>query len=301
MKKFFYRQDGGKKVLDLKKASIPVFFIGAAAVVILLFSGDSPDTSYLRKSDKSVVAGGLQEPAKVTESEVVRNILKNSKTKEGTAQRDGRPQTGRRAPLNYRAKQVIEREGDPTQTMPIGSNFIGKILMDLDSRENGQMVKVILPYGGKIKGSPVELPKETLLMGQLSYPGHGDKVFINFNRGVLSNGKEFNISAQALSPKDFAPGLTGEHHGTFGPRLASTLGLTMVAGMSDVLMEKEALGQSIEPTPKATMKNALLHGTSQVAQAEANRHAQELGNSPEYVTISEGADLIVSLTKAFQP
>jgi hypothetical protein len=86
-------------------------------------------------------------------------------------------------------------------------------------------------------------------------------------------------------------------------RVASTLGLTMVAGMSDVLTEKEAIGGGgLLPgsvTVKSTMKNALYHGISQVAQDESNRQAAAIAEEQEYVTVNAGTDLIVSLTKAY--
>ena len=86
-------------------------------------------------------------------------------------------------------------------------------------------------------------------------------------------------------------------------RVASSLGLTLVAGMSDVLTERESLGGGgILPgsiTPKATMRNALYHGVSEVARSEATRQAEAIGQEQEYVTVDAGTDLIVSLTKAY--
>ena len=74
----------------------------------------------------------------------------------------------------------------------------------------------------------------------------------------------------------------------------------MVAGVSDVLVEKEALGQGYSTTPKATLKNGVYNGVAKVADMEASRQAERLAQTPEYVTIEAGTDLIVSLTGEFR-
>ncbi|MGE3263357.1 MAG: TrbI/VirB10 family protein [Bacteriovoracia bacterium] len=206
--------------------------------------------------------------------------------------------------INYRAKQVLVSEGafDSARTIPMGTNLIGKTLTTIDTRDANQLVKVLLPYGGRFSGGG-EIPKNSIVFGQVSYGGKGKKVFIKFSKGILPSGEEFPIEAQALSSGDYSPGVSGRFHGNADLRIASTLGLTMVAGMSDVLTEKESLGgsalQSGSVTPKATMKNAIMHGVSQVAQSEAQRQAEEIGNEQEYVTVDAGTDLIVSLLRAF--
>ncbi|MDX1470829.1 MAG: hypothetical protein R3213_04980, partial [Flavobacteriaceae bacterium] len=86
-----------------------------------------------------------------------------------------------------------------------------------------------------------------------------------------------------------------DYHGTATVRIATTLGLSMVSGMTEVLTEKQALGESGAVTPKATMKNAFYHGVSKVSEMEANRQAGELSNEKAYVTVDAGSDLIVSL------
>ena len=209
---------------------------------------------------------------------------------------------GGRSQVNLKAVQVIVRQGDPDpdKTLPLGSNFIGKLLNTIDTRDPDLTVKVSLPYGarGKAQGN---IPPNSILMGKATYPGKGEKIFIQFNKGVDHDGREFDIDAQALSSKDYSTGVVGDFHGTTDVRVATTLGLTMVGGVTDVLTEKEAVGNSLldSVNPKPTMKNALLHGVSQVAQSESQRQAEKLNENQDYVTVPEGSDVIVSLTKAF--
>jgi hypothetical protein len=137
----------------------------------------------------------------------------------------------------------------------------------------------------------------------VTYSGKGEKVFIKFAKGILPTGEEFPLEAQALSPGDYSPGLAGRFHGNADMRVASTLGLTMVSGMSDALTEKESMGGGIlQPgsvTVKPDMKNAFYHGLSQATQNEANRQGDAIAQEPEYITIDADTDVIVSLTKAY--
>ena len=67
----------------------------------------------------------------------------------------------------------------------------------------------------------------------------------------------------------------------------------MAEAMGTVLVEKETIGNTV--TPKSTIKNAALTGLADVAQREGERRALELEGRKEYVTVSAGRDLIVSV------
>jgi hypothetical protein len=299
---FFLVTDGGKKVVNKTRtsmAAIGTLLIGVFAGVY--FSGGG-DTSTLAKSSKPLNIGGMTVPqGSPVASGKVGKMLSISESKGNDRPRESR---GRGVKVNFKAQQVFISEGafDPARTMPMGTNLIGKTLTTIDTRQADQLVKVLLPYGGRAK-SGGDLPKNSTLFGQVTYGGKGEKLFIKFSKGVLPSGEEFQVEAQGLSPGDYSPGLAGHFHGNADTRVASSLGLTMVAGMSDVLTEKEAIGGSAlmpgSVTAKANMKNALYHGVSQVAQDEANRQAQAIGQEQEYVTVDAGTDLIVSLTKAY--
>lgn len=301
-RKFFLVKDGGKEVLRTKRTMLVVALVVLMGVGVTLIFSEQDDTSFFGKTDKPIVANEEAPATDPKAAGTVGSLLKNSESK-GTRSRAPRREGGGMK-INYRAKQVLVSEGafDSARTIPMGTNLIGKTLTTIDTRDANQLVKVLLPYGGRFSGGG-EIPKNSIVFGQVSYGGKGKKVFIKFSKGILPSGEEFSIEAQALSSGDYSPGVSGRFHGNADLRIASTLGLTMVAGMSDVLTEKESLGgsalQSGSVTPKATMKNAVMHGVSQVAQSEAQRQAEEIGNEQEYVTVDAGTDLIVSLLRAF--
>ena len=302
---FFSVMDGGKKVA--RKGRILCAFacvIGLGAILTFWMNMQS-DTSFLGKTDRPLTQSSGSESTphtQVGKSGTVGKMLQNSESQA----RDRKPSaaSGHKMKVNYKAQQVLVSEGafDPARTMPMGTNLIGKTLTTIDTRDASQLVKVLLPYGGRASAGG-ELPKSTILFGQIAYNGKGEKVFVKFNKGVLPSGEEFQVEAQGLSPSDYSPGLVGHFHGNADIRVASSLGLTMVAGMSDVLTEKESLGGGgLIPgsvTPKSNMKNAIYHGAAKVAQDEATRQAEAIGQEQEYVTVDAGTDLIVSLTKAF--
>ena len=212
------------------------------------------------------------------------------------------------SPIKYKAPQVIVREEDhESLALPTGTYFEGQLLSAIDTRQEGAWVRVRLPKGGRFKGRDRgQLPKETILIGSIHYPGKGKKVFIHFSKGVLPNGNEFGLQAEALAPRSHRPGLSGKYHSRRGGQMASILGLSMVAGMTETLTQKEALGRSksgsgsspssVSITPKATLKNAFYHGASKVADMESQRQASELNHLVPYVTIPIETNLVVSLT-----
>ena len=156
-------------------------------------------------------------------------------------------------------------------------------------------------------------------MGSLSYPGKGKKIFIQFNTGILPNGHEFSLQGEALDPKSFSSGISGKYHNQRGSQIASILGLSMVAGVTEALTQKHLVEEVAGTTratpqgmtgmadaskkskersliPKSTMKNAFFHGTSKVSNMEAQRQKSELDELLPYITVPSGQTILVSLT-----
>ena len=180
----------------------------------------------------------------------------------------------------------------------MGTNLIGKLLTSIDTRESEQLYKVLLPYGGKGRHGE-GIPRNTILFGTVNYPNKGRKVFMQFNKALLPDGQEVELKAQALSAKDYSPGLEGKLHSNATGRIASTLGLTMVSAFTDTLTEKQALSEG-DVRPKPTAKDAMYQGIAKASEMEAQRQASELGNVQAYVTISAGKELIVNLLATYR-
>ncbi|MBS1983279.1 MAG: TrbI/VirB10 family protein [Bdellovibrionales bacterium] len=170
----------------------------------------------------------------------------------------------------------------------------------IDTRETGQFVKVILLYGASFDGER-RIERNSTIFGTASYSGKGSKVYMKFHRLLFPSGQEFKIEAQALNAVDYSPGLIGEYHGTAGGRIGAAVGLTMLAGISDVMVEREMPGQNaLMPTPKSTLKNAFYNGVAKSAEQEARRQADSIGEADDFVTVEAGDDVIVSLTETFK-
>ena len=290
-RKFLIIQEGGKERLNTWNAAFIIAITIGLLFVINWLAAEEEDTSYSNESNQNIIskgdlAGGSQNAGSRETN------YKFSKAKPHHS-RSNAPAIQN---LNLEGRQLIVRtEADISKSIPIGSSLIGKLLTGIDSRRDGGFVKVLLPYGGSFKNMG-SIPKNTTLLGNANYPGKGEKVYITFTRGVTSDGREFEISAEALSPKDYSPGIPGTLHSNVDVRVLSTTALSAISVMGDILTEKEPNGSEGNMIEKATMRNALLKGASKAAQMEANREASALAKEKDYVTVESGSALIVGLT-----
>jgi len=310
IRRYFLKIDGKKEILNILNIKIfgmAIFVLFAATEVFW-----PQDQTGLSKSNKQFVSNGNLGQEKQSSSQTSKRASEviSSHQEQFEAQQRGRHRKVRRIPLVpqnviFNATQVITRSGigGTMRPLPSGTNFIGQLLNGIDTRNQNQIIKVLLPYGARHRNGGT-IPKNTTLLGAVSYSGQGEKVYIGFNRAIFPNGKEYKINAQALNSKDYSAGLVGEFHGNADLRIAAAIGLTMVSAAAGVLTTKATIGaldQSGQATivPESTMRNALLHGVSKVSEQEATRQAQELEQKKQYVTVDAGSDLIVSLLITF--
>lgn len=296
----FTQEEGGKRKLNRKLGLL-------LAPVLLGILGYSlvpkkPDTSYVEESSKRL-SGKNQDNSdqeQDSQTETPKGITAFGEVETGYT-RTPRGSGGGGGRIKYNAAQVIVRQGgDPDKSLPIGSSIIGRLLNGIDTREQNSFVRVLLPYGASFNQER-KLERNSVLFGTATYPGTGEKVYVKFSRGLLPDGREFKLEAQALSSADFSPGLYGDLHGAAGMRVASTLGLTMVSGMSDIMVEKEVSGGMLPvANPKSTMKNAFYNGLAKASEQEAQRQAGKLGEEKDYVTVEAGSDVVISLTETFK-
>lgn len=332
----FFVREGEKRVLHKRNSLALVSVVVSGLFLVTVMNSEPTQQGHSLKTDRPLleneeaVRDALKEIKKVDDAPFVaegsgdlefekshsstdisenkspklRKSVFQSSTSTSTSKSTGtRKQNFSPPPLKYQAAQVILRSG------PLGANgrpnirkssrainAIARLLTPLDTRDLNAMVEVILPYGAKINGEEF-LEKNAILQGQTSYSGDGQRIYLNFHKAITSDGQEIPIIGQAMDSKDYRRGILGEVHSERGVRVASTLGLTMLSGMTEVMTEKMALGQVTEVTPKSTFKNALFNGTSKVADREAGRQAEEMAQTPSYVTVDMGRDLIVNLSE----
>ena len=290
----FLIQDGEKKRLNLTLIGLTIVPLVVVGSIGSLFVSKD-DTSYISQcSDRPTQPDVFTPDVRAIKKTVSHNILQEE-SKQPMEKR-----TGPGKPIKYSAKQIIDRSmSGGSSFMAAGTNLIGKLLTAIDTRDDEQIIKVLLPYGGTYGGERV-IERGSILFGRARYGGHGDKVFVRFSRFVNPEGTEFEIQAQALASKDLSPGLAGNYHSNFDSRMAAAVGLSMIAAGSDVLVEKESVGVGAAPTAKSTMRNAALAGVSRAAQSEAENRANDMEDKENYVTVESGMELIVSLTESFK-
>ena len=293
----FWRKEGGKQVFNLKRllvisATIAIVIILGYLSYLIVGNGKGADTSRIRKN-----------AAPLVEAENVKRAVDSQGNSQvggvsGQRQRnhEKRPLQRPAKKITYYAKQVlVSEDAFEGSRFPLGTHLIGKLLSGLDTRSK-QRVKAILPFDSKVRRGKGNLPAGTVFLGAVSYSGSGNKVFIQFDRGIFPSGKEFSLKAQALSTEDYSLGIKGTFHSNRGRRAAAVLGLSLLSGVSETLVEKEALGQGFHITPKASVKNGLYKGMAEVANREGQRAAARPHQAPEYVTVEAGKDIIISLT-----
>jgi len=99
-----------------------------------------------------------------------------------------------------------------------------------------------------------------------------------------------------MSLKNNSVGIDGNFHGKMGTRAATTIGLTVISGMSEVLTEKQSFGGiQGNVVAKPNMKNALYNGMAKAAESEAQRQSEQLSQEPEYMTVDSGTEFNIQL------
>ena len=299
---FFIKKDGGKEVISRIRLFITMFVVIVLGSTPLILARINGDNSVIINATEPIGIGNFETAqAYSPTSQKVRSLFKASaQIVPAPKPRQVKPEPKSTVKIKYKAPQVIERKGTDSfsSKLPIGANLIGKLLTSIDTRESEQLYKVLLPYGGK--GKHGNIPKNTVLFGTVNYPNKGRKVFIQFTKALLPDGREVEVKAQALNAKDYSPGLAGKLHSNAAGRVASTLGLTMVSAFTDTLTEKQVLGAEGAVTPKATAKNALYQGIAKASEVEVQRQMAELSDVQAYVTIPAGQELIVNLLATYR-
>ncbi len=296
LKNFFFVDlgDGAKKTIHTKR------FLSALSCVVILMtvasyfmSGGTDITFYDQdqsedkdeeqtaqsNSNKSEVdalfAGGSKELAEEQKREMAlrRNSLK----------------------IKYFAPQLVGVNKGP-KAVRMGARLLGFLITNVDTREPA-LVSVVLPRGG-VSESGAEIPKDSVLIGSFSYNG-GDKVSLQFDRLDTPDGESLKVVAVALDSKDYTAGVRGKVFSDNTVKLASTLGLSMAASMTDVLTEREALSEFGYAEVRPTMRNALLQGLSGAAKDQASRTSEDINSKSDYVVIPKGKEVIVQLTEDY--
>ncbi len=193
--------------------------------------------------------------------------------------------------LIYKATQFVELgDAKDRQQNALGSIVQAKLITAIDTRDASQIIKATVT-----ERSFLSLPYKTLVFGQ-AIMGPSKKVLLNFDHALLPSGEELDIKAQGMSSNGRTIGILGDYHGKMSTRAITTVGLTVLAGASEVLTEKQSFGGfQGNVAAKPNLRNAMYSGISKAAESEASRHAEDLNQEPEYVTVPSGTDFQIQL------
>lgn len=299
MKRFFLQVSGGKTIVVLQRVGA----VAGGGLLLLAagmaWFGPAEDRTFYLQTNETQNRGE-EEPGNpgTAVSGSVAALFTNSERKKELEARAAMEQKRKRVVIKYYAPQLVGMSNKTPKAIRSGAKLVGFLLKAIDTRAPSP-VHVRIAQGGEVNG--VEIEKGSVLTGQYSYGGSGELVFVSFSRLDTPEGEPKKIQAQALDSGTYTAGISGEVHSDASVKTAASLGLTMFAGMADVLTEKESLGAAQNDVQaKSTMRNALLQGVSRSAQDQTGRMQNEINSAKDYVVIPEGKEIIIELTEDFK-
>lgn len=273
--------------------------MGIVLVIVVIFEFVAPkedQTVYRQTSGKSEFK---HEEKKTQIKEDLRKLLAAGKSQVEANKMIEAAQNRKRFVIKYAAPQIIGENERSRPMIRSGSKLIGILKNPIDTRVPS-LVRVLITRGGESAG--IEIETGSVLVGQYSYMGDGDRVLITFSRiDPPDNREPKKISAVGLDAGNFTAGIQGEEFTGQGIKVATRIGLSMFSGIADTLTERESLGNSFNGTvAKPTMKNALLQGLSKTAQEQADLSKSKIDQERNYVFVPEGKEMIIELLEDYK-
>lgn len=165
----------------------------------------------------------------------------------------------------------------------------------------GVMVKAVLLSGasnGLVRAQlkePVTLNGETLIEQEALLIGQGqsteERLFIRFSKIVLRDGQTDTIQAQAADLEDKIPGLHGSLLGNHALKVASSMGLYFLSGVSAGFIDTD-VKQGAE-VHKPSVKNAMLQGAAKAASEEGQEVLSSSKNKTPIIEVPSGTEIYV--------
>lgn len=299
IKSFYIVESGGKKTFSKKRLGVSLA-LGFCFVLssVLLFAPKEDRTYYRRSSQAQPQSKSSEKPVLSSNQQAMQQLFSSGERQKIAEQKAQVEKHRKRIVIKYFAPQILGAQNAAQPSIRSGSKLVGFLMNSIDSREPS-MVRVLLPQGGENSG--VQIEAGSVLVGQYSYGGSGDKIFINFHRLETASGQIRKITAQALDGKDYTAGVRAEVHSDGTLKTAAQIGLNLLAGMTDALTEKESLGMSQNGVQaKPTMKNGILQGATRAAQDQAGRVSSEIQSAKDYAILYEGKEMIIQLLEDYK-
>jgi Bacterial conjugation TrbI-like protein len=296
-KAFFQEKSGGKTIVNIKKVG-PTAIGGVflLAFVIKLLSPKETRTFYKQTSGPSEFVEEKREPLV---AQAMKDLFAAGRRQVDANKKKEAEQKRKRIAIKYWAPQIVGDDENAQNVMRSGSKLIGFLKNPIDTRAQ-TLVRVLIPHGGESGG--IEIEPGSILVGNYSYSGDGDRIYLTFSRiDPPDRGQPKKISAAALDAGNFSPGIQGEEFTNSGGKVATSIGLNMLSGMTDTLTDRESLGNSFNGVQaKPSMKNALLQGMSKASQDQASRVGSSIEQERNYVIVPEGKEMIIELQEDYK-
>lgn len=187
-----------------------------------------------------------------------------------------------RAVVSYSGLQVIERPN--FGKIPPGTIIKAKFIT---GATNGPLKASLLEA---LTVNSEEIAPEGAILVGIGSSGD-DRLKVQFNKLVFSDGKSQNIQAQACDLSDQTVGVKGKKVSKYAMLLATGAGLNFLGGVAEGLQETQV--QNGIATKKSDLKNAALNGASKAALDQSQEVLSELRNKKSIVQVDSGKEFYV--------
>lgn len=270
----FYRKEGRKLTVITRTLSIvSVVALFVISVIVMIFG--NPET--IDREQKS----NISEPQVIVQSERI-DVPSSGENLPNV----GRPLRNARSQIietsQYTAPQVVKRHA--SLKIPPGT-LIRAVLI---SGASDGPVRAEIQESFSVEGETL-IEEGTVLLGVGQ--STDERLFIRFSQMVFKDGGFASIQAQACDIEDKIAGLKGSKVGTQAFKLAASIGLNFVGGMSQAFQESEF--QNGFGIRKPNARNVLLNGTSTAALEQSQAMMNEYRNKPPKIEVKAGIPVLV--------
>jgi hypothetical protein len=264
----FYEQSGGKYVPKKYARSVFATFALIVALVAMMTSSDQ------------IYFGVVQSPIELQQVSI--NSVQNVEIAraENAAAKKANQSKGRA--IQFSGPQVVTRPN--LGKIPPGLMAKAKLI---SGASNG-MVRAELTEDLRFNGETL-VEAGTILVGTGS--STEERLFIKFDQMVSKEGAVSQISAQACDSSDQIVGLKGSKLGNRAWKMAGSIGLGFVGGLSEGLQDVH--GENGVEVQAPTLKNALLRGTAQAALDQSREMIAESRDKQPVIEVKSGTEILI--------
>ena len=262
LKRYFYRQDGKKLVIERKHALIAV--IGTSVVSSFVAITRGPVETETRAP---IEFTGLTSQVQTVDVPAART-------------EDGERRRVSVGVVRYGGMQVVRRPG--YGKIPPGTMARAKLM---GGASNGPVSAVLL--------EPVVVAGDSLVEAGTKLYGMGssgtDRLNISFRKFIFKDGSVQDVKAVACDGEDKTVGIKGSRTGKYVTGLAAGAGLNFMAGLAEGLQQTEVQGGVAYK--KNNMDNALLNGAAKASLEQSKEMIEDWKEQKKIIEVKGGTEI----------